>query len=130
MSTQAVCPGSFDPVTFGHLDVIARASAVFDRVTVACMRNVHKRGGWYGRDAARQMGLIEQSGRRGWDALDTRDESKAGAGTIDFHSMIYLVGIAVEFVPGRVCVCVCFLQLICLPSAMFEHSGVWNLEDR
>ena len=31
----AVCPGSYDPVTFGHLDIIARAAAVFDTVIVA-----------------------------------------------------------------------------------------------
>jgi pantetheine-phosphate adenylyltransferase len=30
----AVCPGSYDPVTMGHLDIIGRASAVFDRVIV------------------------------------------------------------------------------------------------
>jgi pantetheine-phosphate adenylyltransferase len=30
----AVCPGSYDPVTFGHLDIIARASVVFDNVIV------------------------------------------------------------------------------------------------
>jgi pantetheine-phosphate adenylyltransferase len=31
---RAVCPGSFDPVTFGHLDIIARASRLFDEVVV------------------------------------------------------------------------------------------------
>jgi pantetheine-phosphate adenylyltransferase len=31
----AICPGTFDPVTFGHLDVIARASAIYDHVIVA-----------------------------------------------------------------------------------------------
>lgn len=31
----AICPGSYDPVTFGHLDIIARASSVFDSVVVA-----------------------------------------------------------------------------------------------
>ncbi|MEJ7876953.1 MAG: adenylyltransferase/cytidyltransferase family protein, partial [Solirubrobacterales bacterium] len=30
----AVCPGSYDPVTNGHLDIITRASRVFDRVVV------------------------------------------------------------------------------------------------
>ena len=30
----AVCPGSFDPVTLGHLDIIRRASKLFDRVIV------------------------------------------------------------------------------------------------
>jgi len=30
----AICPGSYDPVTYGHLDIIGRASAVFDNVIV------------------------------------------------------------------------------------------------
>ena len=40
--TTAVYPGSFDPITNGHLDVIARASAVFDRVVVAVLANPRK----------------------------------------------------------------------------------------
>lgn len=35
----AVCPGSFDPVTNGHLDIIGRASLIFDKVIVAVSRN-------------------------------------------------------------------------------------------
>lgn len=42
MSSVAVCPGSFDPVTNGHVDVIERASERFDRLVVACLRNVGK----------------------------------------------------------------------------------------
>jgi pantetheine-phosphate adenylyltransferase len=42
VSVTAVCPGSFDPVTYGHLDVIERAAARFDRLVVACLRNVGK----------------------------------------------------------------------------------------
>jgi len=38
----AVCPGSFDPVTNGHLDIIARASKMFDKVIVAVLRNSSK----------------------------------------------------------------------------------------
>lgn len=37
-----VCPGSFDPVTNGHLDIIERASALFDRVIVVVMVNAAK----------------------------------------------------------------------------------------
>jgi pantetheine-phosphate adenylyltransferase len=40
--TVAVYPGSFDPITNGHLDVIARATAVFDRVVVAVLANPRK----------------------------------------------------------------------------------------
>jgi pantetheine-phosphate adenylyltransferase len=38
----AVCPGSFDPVTNGHLDVFARAADVFDEVVVAILENKTK----------------------------------------------------------------------------------------
>jgi pantetheine-phosphate adenylyltransferase len=41
---KAVCPGSFDPVTNGHLDIVARASKLYDEVTVAVMVNKSKRG--------------------------------------------------------------------------------------
>jgi pantetheine-phosphate adenylyltransferase len=37
-----VCPGSFDPVTNGHLDVLERVAARFDRVIVACITNPSK----------------------------------------------------------------------------------------
>jgi pantetheine-phosphate adenylyltransferase len=38
-----VCPGSFDPVTNGHIDIISRASALFDEVTVAVLINKSKK---------------------------------------------------------------------------------------
>ncbi len=41
---RCVCPGSFDPVTNGHLDVVGRASRLYDQVTVAIMVNTSKRG--------------------------------------------------------------------------------------
>jgi len=40
--TRAVCPGSFDPVTHGHLDVIERTTRVAERVIVAVGRNMGK----------------------------------------------------------------------------------------
>lgn len=39
---RAIYPGSFDPVTFGHLDIIERASLLFDNVIVAVSRNPMK----------------------------------------------------------------------------------------
>jgi pantetheine-phosphate adenylyltransferase len=39
---RAVCPGSFDPPTFGHVDIIRRASVLFDEVIVAVGTNVSK----------------------------------------------------------------------------------------
>ena len=38
----AICPGSFDPVTLGHLDVIRRAARMFDRVVVCVVFNANK----------------------------------------------------------------------------------------
>jgi len=38
----AICPGSFDPVTNGHMDIIIRASKTFDEVLVAVVNNVAK----------------------------------------------------------------------------------------
>lgn len=43
----AVCPGSFDPVTIGHLDIIRRASKMFDHVIVVVMSNRSKTGGCF-----------------------------------------------------------------------------------
>lgn len=40
--TSALYPGSFDPITFGHVDVIDRAATVFDRLTVGVLTNPRK----------------------------------------------------------------------------------------
>ena len=42
MAKLAVYPGTFDPVTFGHMDVIKRASKIFDKVIVAVAKNTPK----------------------------------------------------------------------------------------
>ena len=38
----AICPGSFDPITLGHLNIIRRTSKIFDRVIVCIMHNAMK----------------------------------------------------------------------------------------
>ena len=42
MSVAAVCPGSFDPITMGHLDIVRRAAEQFDRLVVAVLDNPRK----------------------------------------------------------------------------------------
>ena len=37
-----ICPGSFDPVTMGHIDIIKRAAKMFDKVIVAVLINADK----------------------------------------------------------------------------------------
>ena len=41
--TTVICPGSFDPVTLGHMDIIGRAAAMFDKVIVAVLVNSSKK---------------------------------------------------------------------------------------
>ncbi len=40
----ALCPGSYDPVTLGHLDIITRAAAIFDRIVVGVVRDPTHKG--------------------------------------------------------------------------------------
>ncbi|WP_377641502.1 pantetheine-phosphate adenylyltransferase [Oryzobacter terrae] len=54
---RAVCPGSYDPVTSGHLDVIARAAALHDEVVVAVLHNPAKAGAFAVED---RIGFIER----------------------------------------------------------------------
>jgi pantetheine-phosphate adenylyltransferase len=58
MSNIAVVPGSFDPITLGHVDVIRRAAAVFDEVHVLVVHNPDKQAML---PIAERMHLIEKS---------------------------------------------------------------------
>jgi pantetheine-phosphate adenylyltransferase len=42
LSRIAVCPGSFDPITYGHLDIIRRGAKIFDKVYVVVLNNSSK----------------------------------------------------------------------------------------
>jgi pantetheine-phosphate adenylyltransferase len=64
----AICPGTFDPVTFGHLDVISRASVMYDEVVVGVVNVPWRKGKTvfsieervqFLKDATRQLGNIE-----------------------------------------------------------------------
>lgn len=56
----AVCPGSYDPVTNGHLDVIRRASHIFDEVVVAVVnRSVRKSGSLFSTEE--RVGFIQRA---------------------------------------------------------------------
>jgi pantetheine-phosphate adenylyltransferase len=51
----ALCPGSFDPVTNGHLDIVERACRYFDRVIVAVIRNPQKTGALFTLEEREEM---------------------------------------------------------------------------
>ncbi|MEW2619945.1 pantetheine-phosphate adenylyltransferase [Streptomyces sp. NPDC048106] len=54
---RAVCPGSFDPITNGHLDIIGRASRLYDEVYVAVMINQSKKSLF---EVEERIGLIRE----------------------------------------------------------------------
>ncbi|MGH9011020.1 MAG: pantetheine-phosphate adenylyltransferase [Acidimicrobiia bacterium] len=60
----ALVPGSFDPVTYGHLDVIERVSRFFDRVVVAVIRNPQKAASLFSLEERESM-LAEVTGHLG-----------------------------------------------------------------
>ncbi len=55
---KAIYPGSFDPITNGHLDVIHRATRVFDEVIIAIMENPHKKSTF---TVEERLAMIEES---------------------------------------------------------------------
>jgi len=56
----AVCPGSYDPITNGHLDVIRRAAGLYDEVVVAVVnRSVRKSGALF--DITERVGFVERA---------------------------------------------------------------------
>lgn len=55
---RAVCPGSYDPVTNGHIDVVTRAATLFDEIVVAVLYNPAKRGAF---PVEERVSLLEDS---------------------------------------------------------------------
>ncbi|MBR4099839.1 MAG: pantetheine-phosphate adenylyltransferase [Clostridia bacterium] len=53
----AICPGSFDPVTYGHLDIICRAANMFDKVIVVVASNKNKTNSF---TPAERVGMIKK----------------------------------------------------------------------
>jgi pantetheine-phosphate adenylyltransferase len=66
---RAVCPGSFDPVTNGHLDIIGRAAHLYDEVVVAVFVNQAKQS-LFSVDERRDM-LVEATASYGNVTIDT-----------------------------------------------------------
>jgi pantetheine-phosphate adenylyltransferase len=55
----AICPGSYDPVTFGHVDVITRACAIFDRVVVGVVGSPRHKTPLF--DLDERVGFLEEA---------------------------------------------------------------------
>jgi pantetheine-phosphate adenylyltransferase len=74
---RVVCPGSFDPVTNGHLDIITRAASLYDEVVVAVARNPSKTSLF---TAAERVELIREATK---EVGNVRADSFEGL-TVDF----------------------------------------------
>ncbi|PID96517.1 MAG: pantetheine-phosphate adenylyltransferase [Actinomycetales bacterium] len=122
MTRRCVCPGSYDPVTNGHVDVIVRAAELFDEVVVAVLHNPAKSGTF---PVGRRIELIraslpeELTGVRvaafaGQLLVDVCSEVQAQAivkglrGGVDFAYELpmalmnrHLTGIETVFLPGN-----------------------------
>ena len=64
----AIYPGSFDPPTNGHLDIVARSARLFDRVVVGVGRNLSKKTVF---DADQRVALMKEASRK-WSNVDVR----------------------------------------------------------
>src|SRR5690242_8934058 len=115
--TTALYPGSFDPITFGHIDVIGRAATVFDKVVVGVLVNP-KKSPMLALDEridviseAISEELADASGRidvAGFDGLTVDFAMKLGAGAIvrglravsDFESELQMAHTNRKLAPG------------------------------
>ena len=108
---NALIPGSFDPITLGHLDVIIRASGIFDRVTVAVLANAEKHTMFTVDERLAMVSLaIEDEGLKNvgavsWDGLTSEAASAFGAATlvkgargcVDFDYELMLASVMRDF---------------------------------
>jgi pantetheine-phosphate adenylyltransferase len=89
---RCVCPGSFDPVTTGHLDVIARAAALFDEVVVAVLSNPAKRSAF---PPAERVAMLTEAvgGLPAGAAGSVRVEAVAGGLLVDYCRRVGAVAV-------------------------------------
>lgn len=107
-----IYPGSFDPLTLGHLDIIRRAAAQYDRVIVAVLHNPAKKGCF---PVARRLDMIARAcadipnvETAAWDGLtvDFVRETAACAvvrglrGVSDFESEMIMAHLNARLLPG------------------------------
>lgn len=84
---RCVCPGSYDPVTNGHVDVVARAGALFDEVVVAVMVNPAKPGTF---DVPERLEMLAEA-LAGLDRV--RTEAVEGGLLVDYARAIGAVAV-------------------------------------
>ncbi len=82
----AICPGSFDPVTVGHMDIITRAASIFDKVYVAVLHNPKKHPAFTEEERVELLRIatagISNVEVETWDGLLIDYAARKGAGVI------------------------------------------------
>ena len=68
----AVCPGSYDPITNGHLDILGRASRIFDRIVVGVVGNAPRKAGHLFTPEERKALIEETVAGNGIDNIEVR----------------------------------------------------------
>ena len=143
MERTAVYPGSFDPITVGHLDVIERAAKLFDRVIVAVMHNPAKQGSF---PVAERLMLIGKATAHlpnvtvdAWDGLLAEYMRRTGAacvvrglrGVSDFESEKNMAQVNAQLLPGLETV---FLtakpEHICVSSSVVREAASFGADVR
>ena len=81
----AVYPGSFDPITLGHLDVLQRAAAIFDKVVVAVLQNPSKSPLFSVQD---RVEMIEASMREVGDGYSNVEVGRFDGLIVDYASQM------------------------------------------
>ena len=94
----AIYPGSFDPVTKGHLDILERASSMFDRVIIAVLKNNSKKSYLPTKD---RVELIRQS-INDMDGLKNVDVDSFDGLTIDYARQKIFIFPCVDCVRSRI----------------------------
>ena len=82
----AVCPGSFDPITVGHMDLVERAAAIFDRVILCVMVNGEKHPMFTAQErlemARAAVAHIPNASAAAWDGLLVEFVRREGAAAL------------------------------------------------
>ena len=79
----ALCPGTYDPVTYGHLDIIERAAGMFDRIVVGVVRHPQHKQPFFPIEQRLELlarGALADLERRRCRVLDPGRRIRAGVG--------------------------------------------------
>lgn len=90
---KVVCPGSYDPVTRGHIDIVARAARLFDQVVIAVVHNPNKNGTFSVNERLELVKAGLQEDSRTTSAGNIEFDDVPGGLLVDYCESIGAVGV-------------------------------------